>query len=184
MEGTYSHKTLSSHPLGWKFATQKKIIKKRSTLQNLSQRWPQGSIFAVIWSSQTTTISHGRLRYLQKSSFGWVRFCSTIKSIQKFLYGFIMYITVYTCILITSYPLKSLWITENNKHLCLQWNEKFGAIFDGSVFSMKWSIFMLLTVGIFHLVKNCIHRPIVKLSEKLFIWFKTCSSPLETREVD
>ena len=34
---------------------KKRQYKKRSTLQNLSQRWHQGSIFKVIWSFQTTT---------------------------------------------------------------------------------------------------------------------------------
>lgn len=34
---------------------KKKQYKKRSTLQNLSQRWHQGSIFTVIWSFQMTT---------------------------------------------------------------------------------------------------------------------------------
>ena len=90
----------------------------------------------------------------------------------------------YACVLIISYPLKSLWIMEYNKHLCLQWNHTFGDIFDGTVFSIKWSIFMLLTIDIFHFVKNCIHRLIVILSKKFFVEFKTCSACLETREVD
>ena len=73
----------------------------------------------------------------------------------------------YACVLIISYPLKSWWIMEYNKHLCLQWNHKFGDSFDGTVFSIKRSIFMLLTIDIFHFVKNCIHRLIVRLSKKV-----------------
>ena len=46
----------------------------------------QGSIFTLVQSFQMTTISHGRLRQLEKLPFGWVRFCSTTKSFRKFLY--------------------------------------------------------------------------------------------------
>ena len=41
LEGTYSHKTLSSHPLEWKFATHKKIIiKKKHTAELKSAMAP------------------------------------------------------------------------------------------------------------------------------------------------
>ena len=41
------------------------------------------------------------------------RFCSTTKSFQKFLYDFIHF----PCVLITSHPLKSFRIMENNNQL-------------------------------------------------------------------
>ena len=77
------------------------------------------------WSSWPRRLqSHfGRLRYLQKSPFGQLRFCSTTKSFQKFLYDFIHF----PCVLITSLiHFKLLEWCRIISSFCLQWNCKFG----------------------------------------------------------
>ena len=100
----------------WTFATQDDLITTSSSPLVLAcsiKDWcivqcikkDQGSIFPVAQSSQTTTIPYWR--------FGRVRFCSTTKSFQKFLYDFIHF----PCVLITSHPLKTFRIMENNKQL-------------------------------------------------------------------
>ena len=69
----------------------------------------QESTFAVIRSSQTTTISHG------------------------------FYCVHFTCVLLTTHPLKTFRIMENNTNFV--WNEIISlcSIFDGVIFSMKGS---------------------------------------------
>ena len=117
---------------------------KTKQLQNKGSRDPY---LQVVWSPQTTTISYKQLRSLWELPFGRMRFCSTKKSFQKFLYDFIPFPCVLITSLIHSKCLEQWWITSS---FCLQWS--LGAIFDGAAFSTKRSRAQFF-------VKYCIQFP-------------------------
>ena len=101
---------------GLKFNPGLALIGLRTT-GSWGLEWGQGSIFPVVQLSQTTTISYGWLKItskvaLQKSQV-FAQPQNLFKTIQKFLYDFIHF----PCVLITSCPLKTFRILENNKQL-------------------------------------------------------------------
>ena len=89
------------------------------------------------------------------SSYGRppLRFCSTTKSFQKFLYDFIHF----PCVLITSHLLETFRIMENNNKssFCLQQNHKFGRL-------LWWCSIFYETIPGSIFMKYCIQRPFVE----------------------
>ena len=66
---------------------------------------------------------------------------------------------IFTCVLITSHPLKTFRITHN---FCMEWNGTFVRhLWWYSIFQERITgpVFMLLTTSTLHFVKNCIQGP-------------------------
>ena len=76
----------------------------------------QGSIFPVIWLPKTSTDDCNLIQTIKITSKVALRASEVLlnhKSFQKFLYDFINF----SCVLITSHPLKTFRIMENYKQL-------------------------------------------------------------------
>ena len=93
------------------------------------------------------------------------------QNLSKNSYMILLRTLIFTCVLITSHPLKTFRITHN---FCMEWNGTFVRhLWWYSIFQERIAgpVFMLLTASTFHFVKNCFQGPFAEnVTALIKIW--------------